>query len=75
MEYKNLKTNVFSIDTVFNESAEQPVDADFTLPDYYPDISKVLNKISMERFKKIEVLNFDLLNYLLKNNCLGTIMP
>lgn len=49
MEYKNLKTNVFSIDTVFNESAEQPVDADFTLPDYYPDISKVLKCCAVSR--------------------------
>lgn len=42
MEHKNLKTSIFSIDTVFNESAEQPIDIDFTLPDYYADISKIL---------------------------------
>ena len=42
MENQNLKTSVFSIDTVFSESAEQPIDIDFTLPDYYADISKIL---------------------------------
>lgn len=49
MEHKNLKTNVFSMDTVFNESAEQPIDADFTLPDYYPDISKILKCCAVSR--------------------------
>lgn len=42
MENKNLKTSIFSLDTVFCESAEQPIDIDFTLPDYYSDISKIL---------------------------------
>lgn len=42
MEQKNLKTSVFSLDTVFCESAEQGIDVDFTLPDYYADISKIL---------------------------------
>lgn len=49
MECKNLKTNVFSLDTVFNESAEQPIDIDFTLPDYYPDISKILKCCAVSR--------------------------
>ena len=31
MEQKNLKTSVFSLDTVFCESAEQGIDIDFTL--------------------------------------------
>ncbi len=42
MEQKNLTTSVFSLDTVFCESAEQGIDVDFTLPDYYADISKIL---------------------------------
>ena len=49
MEQKNLKTNVFSLDTVFCESAEQPIDADFTLPDYYSDISKILKCRAVSR--------------------------
>ncbi len=49
MEQKNLKTNVFSLDTVFCESAEQPIDADFTLPDYYADISKILKCRAISR--------------------------
>lgn len=49
MEYKNLKTSVFSLDTVFCESAEQPIDIDFTLPDYYADISKILKCRAVSR--------------------------
>lgn len=49
MEHKNLKTSIFSIDTVFCESAEQPIDIDFTLPDYYADISKILKCRAVSR--------------------------
>ncbi len=42
MEQKNLKTQVFIKEKIFNESAELPIDVDFTLPDYYPDITKIL---------------------------------
>ena len=45
MEQKNLKTSVVSFDTIFSESAECPIDVDFTLPDYYADISKKIDKI------------------------------
>ncbi len=81
MEQKNLKTSVFSLDTVFNESAEQPIDADFTLPDYYPDISKILkcravsrisskgvngSNISVEGCVTVNVIYCD------NNNCLNS---
>ncbi len=49
MEHKNLKTSIFSLDTVFSESAEQPIDIDFTLPDYYADISKILKCRAVSR--------------------------
>lgn len=49
MEHKSIKTNVFSLDTIFNESAEQPIDIDFTLPDYYADISKILKCRAVSR--------------------------
>jgi len=49
MEQKNLKTSVFSLDTVFCESAEQGIDIDFTLPDYYADISKILKCKAVSR--------------------------
>lgn len=49
MEQKNLKTCVFSVDTVLNDSAEIPIDIDFTLPDYYADISKILKCCAIPR--------------------------
>lgn len=41
MEEKMIRTSIFFNDTVFNESAEQPIDVDLTLPDYCPDVSKI----------------------------------
>ena len=41
MEERIIKTSVFFNDTLFNETAEQPIDVDLTLPDYCPDISKI----------------------------------
>lgn len=49
MEQKILKTSVMGIDTVFGDSAEQPIDIEFTLPDYYADISKILKCCSVAR--------------------------
>ena len=42
MEQKALKAQVFTNDIIFNESAELPIDVDFMLPDYCPDIVKLL---------------------------------
>ena len=49
MEQKNLKTPVFANETVFSESAEQPIDVDFTLPDYCPDVTKILKCRAVSR--------------------------
>ena len=49
MEQKNLKTSVFSVDNVFCDSLELPIDVDFTLPDYYADISKILKCRAVSR--------------------------
>lgn len=43
MENKCLKTDVFVNENVFTDSCEQPIDVDFTLPDYCPDISKIFS--------------------------------
>ena len=48
MEEKILKTDVFVNDTVFNESTEQPIDVDFTLPDFCPDISKIFKSLTKD---------------------------
>ncbi len=42
MELKVMKKQVCQSKIVFNRSAEQSIDIDFTLPDYYPPINKVL---------------------------------
>lgn len=49
MEEKILKSSVFVNDTVFNESTEQPIDVDFTLPDFCPDISKIFKCRAVSR--------------------------
>ncbi len=54
MEQKNLTTSVLSLSTVFCDSAEQPIDIDFTLPDYYADICKILKCCAVARvFSKV----------------------
>lgn len=42
MEEKCVKSAVYNLETVFKDSAEVPVDIDFTLPDYCPEISRIL---------------------------------
>ena len=41
MDNKALKTGVYFNQNIFNEIYEQPIDVDFTLPDFCPDISKI----------------------------------
>ncbi len=42
MDYKTVKQSVCVNETVFSKSAEVPFEFDFTLPDYCPDIVKIL---------------------------------
>ncbi|MDO4608808.1 MAG: DUF3794 domain-containing protein [Clostridia bacterium] len=49
MEQKSIKTSVFNQELIFKETAEQPIDIDFTLPDYYCDISKILKCRAVSR--------------------------
>ena len=42
MDEKYVKAPVFTVETVFKDTAEVPVDIDFTLPDYCPEISRIL---------------------------------
>ncbi len=41
MDNKALKTGVYYNENIFCDTCEQPIDVDFTLPDYCPDISKI----------------------------------
>lgn len=49
MEQKCLKTSVYANEVIFNETAEQPIDVDFSLPDYCPDISKIFKCRAVSR--------------------------
>lgn len=42
----NTSVNLPSLKRIFDTSAEQNIDTDFTLPDYYPEISKILKCIA-----------------------------
>ena len=42
MEYQLAQENCFVCENVFEGTSEQPVDLDFSLPDYCPDIEKIL---------------------------------
>ena len=41
MDNKALKTGVYYNENIISDTCEQPIDVDFTLPDYCPDISKI----------------------------------
>lgn len=49
MEQKTIKTPVYTNKTIFEQSAEQPIDVDFSLPDYCPDILKILKCRAVSR--------------------------
>ena len=52
MEQKCLKTSVYVNDVIFSGSCEQAIDVDFTLPDFCPDIERVLKcNISIKKRK------------------------
>lgn len=55
MESKKIKTQVFANEVIFEESAEHPVDAGFTLPDYCPEISKILKCRAVSRISSKSV--------------------
>lgn len=55
MESKKIKTQVFTNEVLFQESAEQPVDTGFTLPDYCPEISKILKCRAVSRISSKSV--------------------
>lgn len=55
MESKKLKTKVFTKEAVFTDSAEVAVDTDFTMPDYCPEISKILKCRSVARISSKSV--------------------
>lgn len=41
MENKSLKADVYTNENVWTDNCEQPIDIEFTLPEYCPDISKI----------------------------------
>ena len=49
MEQKKLKAPIYSNECIFNNSAEIPIDVDFSLPDYCPDINKILKCKAVSR--------------------------
>ena len=57
MEQKILKSNIFANETLYNEWCEQPVDVEFTLPDYCPDISKILKCKAVARISSKAAVN------------------
>ncbi|MBR4761322.1 MAG: DUF3794 domain-containing protein, partial [Clostridia bacterium] len=42
MDEKCMKTPVYTVETVFKDTVEVPLDIDFSLPDYCPEISRIL---------------------------------
>ncbi|MBQ8204171.1 MAG: DUF3794 domain-containing protein [Clostridia bacterium] len=55
MESKKLKNRVYTKEIIFRNSAEAPIDADFTMPDYFAEISKILKCRAVSRISSKSV--------------------
>lgn len=42
MEFENIRETLYDFRPIFNGTSEQPIDLDVSLPDYCPDISRIL---------------------------------
>lgn len=49
MECNITKQNVYVTETVLNQNLEQPIDTEFTLPDYCPDIDRIIKCVIRPR--------------------------
>ena len=61
MEYNIVKQNVYVAEPVFNQNLEQPIDTEFTLPDYCPDIDRIIKCVIEPRTAQ-KSFNGDMLN-------------
>lgn len=63
MDNKNLTANIVTNNIIFNQSAEQAIDIEFTLPDFLPSINRILKckAVSMISSKGINgsIVNID----------------
>lgn len=57
MDEKCLKAPVYTTETVFKDSAEVPIDIEFNLPDYCPEISRILKCRAVPRVSSKTVNN------------------
>ncbi len=55
MDNKALKTDVYTNENVWVDSCEQPIDVEFTLPEYCPDISKIFKCKTVARISSKSV--------------------
>ena len=52
-----MKVPIFTDETIFKDSAEVPIDIDFNLPDYCPEISKILKCRAVARISSKSIGN------------------
>ena len=57
MEMNITKQSISSYETIFEQTVEQAVDTDFTMPDYFPSIVRVLNCKILPRIASKSVMN------------------